>query len=163
MNGNHQDNQNSGNEVSMKLMMFFTHQISHFVHFSIKDTSIVQPRIQHQIVETTIHAPYEIYHEEFYKQKHGSPLWFPGPSLCLPLPYCQDGINVGDVEIIQIDEPFNFLFNIFLPTDNLINSKGVPDSFQPLGECDISEVTSDMRGGSARSLSVCWSVHSEPS
>lgn len=33
MNGDHQGNQNSGNEVSMKLMMFFTHQISHFVHF----------------------------------------------------------------------------------------------------------------------------------
>jgi len=123
----------------------------------------VQPGEQHQIIETTIRAPYEIYHEELLKQKRGLPLWFPGPSLDLPLTYRRDGVNVGDVGIIQMDEPFDFLFNLFLPATHPINSKGVPDSFQPLGECDTYEIPCDMRGGSVGSRSVHRSVHSAPS
>jgi len=158
MYGNHQVSQNSGNEAGTQSMIFHTSSNISFRPFTIKDNGV-----EHQIIETTTRAPYEIYYEELLKQKRGSPLWFPGPSLDLPLTYRRNGTNVGDIGIIQIDDPFDFLFNIFLPADHPINSKGVPDSFQPLGECDISEASSDMRGGSVGSSSVCRSVHSEPS
>jgi len=164
MNENHQVNQNSGNEASTQLIIFYISNISS-CPFPVKDTTVVQPGElgQHQIIETTIRAPFEIYYEELLKQKRGLPLWFPGPSLDLPLTYRRNGINVGDVGIMQIDEPFDFLFNIFLPENDPINSEGVPDSFKPLGKCDISEVPCDMRDGSVGSKSVRRSVHSEPS
>ena len=119
-------------------MIFYTSIIS-LSFLSLKGTSVVHPETQH-LIETTIRAPYEIYSEELLKQKHGPPLWFPEPSLDLPRPYRQNGINVGNIGILQIDEPFNF---IFLPADDPINFKGIPESFQPLGECDISEVPRD--------------------
>ena len=87
----------------------------------------MQPIRRDPVIETTIRALYEIYHEELLKQKRGLPLWFPGPSSDLPLTYRRDGINIGDVGIMQLDEPFDFLFNIFLPASHPINSKGVPD------------------------------------
>ena len=81
----------------------------------------------------------------------------------LPLTYRRDGINVGDVGIMQLDEPFDFLFNIFLPDGHPINSKGVPDSFQPLRECETSEIPCDMQGGSVGSPSVRRYVDNESS
>ena len=85
----------------------------------------------------------EIYYDELWKHKRGSPLLFPGPSDDLPLPYRQNGFDVGDVGILKKDKPFDFLFNIFLPSDDPINAKGVPDSFQPcqLPPCDTSDTT----------------------
>jgi len=81
---------------------------------------------------TSFRAPYEIYYEELLKQKRGSPLWFPGPSSNAPVQYRHNGVNVGDVGIFRIDEPYDFLFNIFLPADDPINAKGVPEDFRPL-------------------------------
>ena len=123
----------------------------------------MHPGREHQIIETTIRAPFEIYHEELLKQKRGLPLWFPGLSLDLPLTYRREGINVGDVGIMHLDEPFDFLFNIFLPANHPINSKGVPDSFRPLRGCDTSEIPCDMQSGSVGSPSVRRYVDSESS
>jgi len=106
-------------------------------------------------------AHHEIYYDELWKYNRGSPLWFPGPSDDLPLPYPQNGFDVGDVGILKTDKPFEFLFNIFLPADDPINAKGVPDSFQP---CPLPQVpcdTGDITGSCFVSPSV--SDRSEPS
>ena len=102
-------------------------------------------------------APHEIYYEELQKQKRGSPLWFPGPSSNVPLPYRHNGVNVGDVGVFRIDEPFDFLFNVFLPADHPINAKGVPEDFQPLEPGETFEERCDPNGGCIGSAQVSQS------
>lgn len=96
---------------------------------------------------TSVRAPHEIYYEELLQQKRGWPLWFPGPSSNVPAQYRHNGVNVGDVGIFRIDEPFDFLFNIFLPADDPINAKGVPEDFRPLELCETFEERCDQNGG----------------
>ena len=146
-------------------MIFYTlaSNIS-FRPFSIEDTRVMQPAGQHLNIETTIRAPHEIYYEELLKHKRGLPLWFPGSSLDLPLTYRQNGTSLGDVGITQIDEPFDFLFNLFLPADDPTHvNKGVPDSFQPLAldRCDPSDIPCDIPGSSVGSSTIRRSVHTE--
>ena len=111
---------------------------------------------------TSFRAPQEIYYEELLKQKRGSPLWCPGPSSDDPVEYRRNGVNVGDVGIFEINKPFDFLFNIFLPADNPINAKGVPKDFRPLKLGETFEERCDPNGGCIGSSLVSQSSnHSE--
>jgi len=69
------------------------------------------------------------------KSKHphlGEALWVPQTNRSLPTPYRQSGIRIGDVGLVNREGGFDFLFNICLPHDDLINDGRVSDNFEPL-------------------------------
>lgn len=62
-------------------------------------------------------------------QLHGFPLWSPQPDPSLPAEYRETGVKIGDVGIITLDGGFDFLFNIWLPSDHPINPNNSPEDF----------------------------------
>ena len=85
----------------------------------------------------------EIYARLLLPKRRGFPLWDPQPHPNLPSEYRKDGVNIGDVGIVTPLGVFDFLFNICLPTDHVINDGYVPDDFRPLeppGPRDIVEL-----------------------
>jgi hypothetical protein len=84
---------------------------------------------------------YEIYYKSLISKGRGSPLWIPGPSMLLPTDYRRNGISIGDVGIIYQLGVFDFLFNVFLPSDHCINEGRVPKTFNPL---DLSTMKNDI-------------------
>ncbi|KIK66670.1 hypothetical protein GYMLUDRAFT_218101 [Collybiopsis luxurians FD-317 M1] len=65
---------------------------------------------------------------------HGYPLWVPEPNEALPEEYLSTGVRIGDVGLVTADGAFNFLFNVFLPENHIINQwRGVPEGFSELG------------------------------
>ncbi|KIK62852.1 hypothetical protein GYMLUDRAFT_223412 [Collybiopsis luxurians FD-317 M1] len=77
--------------------------------------------------------PSETYARLLLHHGHGYPLWFPEPNEALPEEYLSDGIRIGDVGLVTADGAFEFLFNVFLPRDHVINQwHGVPDGFAEL-------------------------------
>jgi hypothetical protein len=72
---------------------------------------------------------------------HGYPLWVPKPDDNLCAAYRERGISIGDVGIITADGEFDFLFNICLPADDLINLGRTPPNFEEIvldGPKDVS-------------------------
>ena len=59
-------------------------------------------------------------------------MFFPEPSITLPVAYRRRGIGIGDVGIITASGGFDFMFNICLPANHAINLGGVPEGFEPL-------------------------------
>ncbi|KAF9554341.1 hypothetical protein CPC08DRAFT_712973 [Agrocybe pediades] len=84
---------------------------------------------------------FETYYLNLSTKGRGSPLWIPGPNQRLSIEYRRSGVRSGDVGIITSQGSFDFLFNIFLPRDHPINSKGVPEGFVPIDpeELDLRE------------------------
>jgi hypothetical protein len=62
----------------------------------------------------------------------GYPLWIPEPSDYSP-EYEREGVSIGDVGVITFDGRFDFLFNVYLPS-NHPNNELVPPAFQSLAE-----------------------------
>ncbi|KAK7022761.1 hypothetical protein VNI00_016964 [Paramarasmius palmivorus] len=85
----------------------------------------------------------EMSHGQRYTQlmlaaREGHPLWRPEPSLKPPHAHAQDGIRIGDVGIIDDNEPFDFLFNITVPSEHPINAPyGAPDGFEKIEESSL--------------------------
>ncbi|KAK7030248.1 SCF ubiquitin ligase complex subunit cdc4 [Paramarasmius palmivorus] len=75
----------------------------------------------------------QLYARLLYPLGYGYALWCPEPNEDLPADYTNDGIRLGDVGLITPDGGFDFLFNICLPADHIINeSRGTPDNFTPV-------------------------------
>ncbi|KIK62781.1 hypothetical protein GYMLUDRAFT_164037, partial [Collybiopsis luxurians FD-317 M1] len=93
----------------------------------------------------------KIYAELLLPKGHGYPMWCPAPNEVLPQHYQNNGVDVGDVGLITEEGAFDFLFNVFLPPDHIINqARGVPEDFQPL-EKQPNQLHVDSRYHSARS------------
>ena len=76
----------------------------------------------------------QIYVEHLLNEKRGYPLWVPQASTNTSREYQTRGISIGDVGFFTESGEFDFLFNICLPADDLINpgQDEVPDEFQPI-------------------------------
>ncbi|KAF9555602.1 hypothetical protein CPC08DRAFT_593195, partial [Agrocybe pediades] len=61
----------------------------------------------------------------------GSPLWIPEPDSASSTSYQRKGVSFGDVGLLSPSGSFDFFFNICFPSDDPINSGGVPESFKP--------------------------------
>ncbi|KAF4612190.1 hypothetical protein D9613_004569 [Agrocybe pediades] len=72
-----------------------------------------------------------IYHRNLIIKRRGSPLWIPEPDDTLPTPYQLKGVSFGDVGLLSPSGSFDFFFNICYPSDDPINSGGVPEGFKP--------------------------------
>ncbi|KAJ7484519.1 G-protein alpha subunit-domain-containing protein [Mycena latifolia] len=72
----------------------------------------------------------QLYSRLLLSKGAGYPLWQPEPYDDLPAEYKQTGVRIGDVGIITSDGAFDFAFNICVPSDDPINSVGVPDGFE---------------------------------
>jgi hypothetical protein len=68
----------------------------------------------------------------------GYPLWIPEPSNHYA-EYEKEGVNIGDVGILTFDGGFDFLFNVYLPSDHPINNLA-PPSFEPLRELQRRDI-----------------------
>ncbi|KAF8550276.1 hypothetical protein OG21DRAFT_1419985 [Imleria badia] len=53
----------------------------------------------------------------------GYPLWFPEPSTSLPLSYQQDGLQIGDVGVVDQKGSFDVLFNICHPSQHALHQR----------------------------------------
>ncbi|KAF4609786.1 hypothetical protein D9613_012074 [Agrocybe pediades] len=73
----------------------------------------------------------EIYHRNLITKRRGSPLWIPEPNNALHVAYQQKGVSFGDVGLLSPSGSFDFFFNICYPSDDPINSGGVPEGFKP--------------------------------
>ncbi|KAK7030244.1 hypothetical protein VNI00_014261 [Paramarasmius palmivorus] len=75
----------------------------------------------------------QLYARALFPLGHGYPLFCPEPNEVLHPEYIENGIRFGDVGLITADGSFDFLFNICLPADHVINqSCGTPDDFTPV-------------------------------
>ncbi|KAF9545574.1 hypothetical protein CPC08DRAFT_675696, partial [Agrocybe pediades] len=72
-----------------------------------------------------------IYHRNLITKRRGSPLWIPEPDDTLPTSYQRKGVSFGDVGLLSPSGSFVFFFNICYPSDDPINSGGVPEGFKP--------------------------------
>ncbi|PPQ64815.1 hypothetical protein CVT26_002647 [Gymnopilus dilepis] len=63
---------------------------------------------------------------------HGFPIWRPSGNLAMPIEYRMEGVNIGDVGIIDEGGSFKFYFNIFLPSGHPIHKRIVPREFRPI-------------------------------
>lgn len=80
----------------------------------------------------------------FTEPRCGYPLWFPEPSMGLPLEYYRDGVQIGDVGVITTHGSFDVFFNICLPVDHpLRDYYGVPEGFKQirLSDRDVEVAT----------------------
>ncbi|KAF4611415.1 hypothetical protein D9613_004601 [Agrocybe pediades] len=78
-----------------------------------------------------------IYHRNLITKRRGSPLWIPEPDSASPAPYQQKGVSFGDVGLLSPSGSFDFFFNICYPSDDPINSAGVPEGFQPFKKSSL--------------------------
>ncbi|KAJ7285236.1 hypothetical protein C8J57DRAFT_711882 [Mycena rebaudengoi] len=71
------------------------------------------------------------YCSQLLRRGRGFPLYVPGPPGNLPEEYRRNGVSIGDVGTVTPAGVFDFLFNIYLPSDHPINAH-VPENFSPL-------------------------------
>ncbi|KAI6012903.1 hypothetical protein BKA83DRAFT_4364678 [Pisolithus microcarpus] len=75
------------------------------------------------------HLPYD----------YGYPLRGPEPMSGLPETYQDDGLQIGDVGIVDKNGQFDVLFNICKGSDNCLHDRrGVPENFQPTREGEVN-------------------------
>ncbi|KAF9555589.1 hypothetical protein CPC08DRAFT_642657, partial [Agrocybe pediades] len=88
----------------------------------------------------------------------GSPLWIPEPPYNLPTQYQLKGASIGDVGVLSPSGSFDFFFNICYPSDDPINSGGVPKGFKsldpPLNNLNIRRVQEFDSGSYVASESI---------
>ncbi|KAJ6520880.1 hypothetical protein DFH09DRAFT_225085, partial [Mycena vulgaris] len=77
-------------------------------------------------------AESEIYCNRLLYHKRGFPLYVPEPHGNLPAEYQRSGVRIGDVGRVTPEGAFDFLFNIYHPSEHPININGVPEEFSPL-------------------------------
>ncbi len=73
-----------------------------------------------------------VYTKLLLRRGHGYPLWIPEPDYSLPDAYRDKGVSVGDLGILTEDGGFDFLFNVCVEADDLVNQGHVPPQFEPL-------------------------------
>ncbi|KAF5347511.1 hypothetical protein D9758_014534 [Tetrapyrgos nigripes] len=81
----------------------------------------------------------DLYSQQLLCEGHGYPLLDPEPHLIgeeLRADFrkaYEEGVRVGDLGLVEISGNFKFIFNVFKPADDPINTvHGVPPDFQPL-------------------------------
>ena len=90
----------------------------------------------------------DVYARLLLPHRHGYPLWLPEPNQSLPPLVYEQGIQLGDVGLINDYGDFTTLFNIFFPKDHSVNMvHGVPESFQPLEFRQSQLFTTDYHKG----------------
>ena len=87
--------------------------------------------------------------------------------MVLPIPYRAQGVRVGDVGIFTENGGFDFLFNICVPRDDLINPRMLPENFVPISPpvdpTDIRKFAEFSPGSYLASSSVAESRTTESS
>jgi len=74
----------------------------------------------------------QVYYDNLIVKGRGIPLWYPDPPLNFPEDYRRQGISIGDVGIFSSSGNFTFFFNICHARNAEINSRGVPEQFEPI-------------------------------
>ena len=75
----------------------------------------------------------EVYAKYLQQTDYGYPLRMPEPMSTLPQSYQDDGLQIGDVGIVDNRGQFDVLFNICKRSDNSIHDPyGVPQNFWPV-------------------------------
>jgi hypothetical protein len=77
-------------------------------------------------------ADSQLYSRLLLPKGHGFPLFRPQPPEDLPNEYRTTGVSIGDVGVITVDGYFDVVFNICAPADSAVNSRGIPEGFEPL-------------------------------
>jgi len=92
----------------------------------------------------------DIFTEELLVKKHGYPLWRPDPRCWGDhvSPECiSSGVRIGDVGVVTQDGSFDCIFNVYFPSKDPINSKGIPDDFLPLTWSQSNIRSQDLKHG----------------
>ncbi|KAF8450962.1 hypothetical protein L210DRAFT_924800 [Boletus edulis BED1] len=80
----------------------------------------------------------DVYAKHLQHPDYGYPLRTPEPMSTLPQDYQDNGLQIGDVGIVDSDGQFDVLFNICKRSDNpLHENHGVPANFQPVQHGDV--------------------------
>ena len=85
--------------------------------------------------KTTIQSAV-VYADKLYGSGRGIPLWYPEQS-------ATGEVQIGDVGFLY-NGGFHRLFNVTVPPEHPLNSKGVPDKFEQLHP-DVSSLMTDIR------------------
>ncbi|KAE9385615.1 hypothetical protein BT96DRAFT_840509 [Gymnopus androsaceus JB14] len=65
-------------------------------------------------------------------RRKGYPLWQPKPDDGVPLAYLREGVQIGDLGILNEFGGFDYIFNVCRPADDPINDGRVPEDFKPI-------------------------------
>lgn len=75
-------------------------------------------------------SPQDVY-AKYLPNSRGYPLWFPEPSNTLPTTYQQDGLQIGDVGVVDPTGRFDVLFNICQSSHHALHQRrGILDNFK---------------------------------
>lgn len=75
----------------------------------------------------------DVYAKHLQHAVYGYPLRMPEPMSTLPQNYQDDGLEIGDVGVVDNNGQFDVLFNICKRIDNPLHDlRGVPENFQPV-------------------------------
>ena len=123
------------------------------------------PGFTHFISQRNPSSPDKIFASSLFASGHGYPLFHPDTMQLDNDLRNTDGISIGDVGFLSVENQFIFLFNIFLPADHPYNKANAPESFLPLNPLQESEIctTADYfpRGYVIASKGVKVTRHSE--
>ncbi|KAF9556168.1 hypothetical protein CPC08DRAFT_105050 [Agrocybe pediades] len=82
---------------------------------------------------TSVAGGEETYSRSFISTGNGFAPWnVYGITSPRPAGHLQQGVSIGDVGLIDPDGDFAYMFNIFLPPDDPLQERGVPEGFEPL-------------------------------
>ena len=76
-------------------------------------------------------SPQNVYAKNLPKYL-GFPLWTPEPSNTLPENYKLDGLQIGDVGIVDSESGFDVLFNICKPSSHALHNRRDIPTFDPI-------------------------------
>ena len=81
----------------------------------------------------------DVYAKHLQHADYGYPLRMPEPMSTLPQKYQENGLQIGDVGIVDSKGQFHVLFNICRHDDNpLHDAHGVPENFEPVLQGEVN-------------------------